>query len=164
MITIRAARAEDHPTLWALNALPFKGATADPAVPLPLSPAPTPPAGFPDLADVERSFTAAGGAFLVAELDGHVVGTGGIRLRPDGSADVLRVRVHPATRRRGVGRALMTALETSAAERGAREAILDTTTEQPEAVAFYEALGYEENARETRPEWTWTLIWFRKVL
>ena len=164
MITIREARAEDHPTLWALNALPFKGATADATVPLPLPPTPSPPAGFPDLADVERSFTALGGAFLVAEVEGHLAGMGGIRLRPDGSAEVLRVRVHPATRRRGVGRALMTALETSAADRGAREAILDTTTEQPEAVAFYEALGYEEIGRETRPEWTWTLIWFRKRL
>lgn len=180
-VIVRDAEARDHGQMWALNSLPFEGRTADPTVPLPLAPHDEPPAGFPDLADVQTSFQQAGGHFLVAELaepaepagpaglaevDGAVVGMAGIRpsATHQGRADVLRVRVHPATRRRGVGRALMDELEARARVDGHRELFLDTTPEQPEAIAFYEALGYREVGREARAEWTWTLIFFAKDL
>jgi ribosomal protein S18 acetylase RimI-like enzyme len=39
---------------------------------------------------------------------------------------------------------------------------LDTATNQPEAVAFYRALGYVEVGRANRPEWSWTLVYFVK--
>jgi hypothetical protein len=45
--------------------------------PDPLPVATEPPANFPDLADIEGTFLATGGEFLVAELDGHLVVTGG---------------------------------------------------------------------------------------
>ncbi|GAA0447165.1 hypothetical protein Ade02nite_85380 [Paractinoplanes deccanensis] len=150
--------------LWALNALPNIGDTADPTVPIPLPPAAAPPATFPDLADVEETFLAKGGDFLVAELDGHVVGMGGYRPDPDGGAEVLRVRVHPATRRRGIGRALMTELEERAAGHGLTTMRLDTATNQPAAMAFYEGLGYREVGRERQPGWTWTLVYYVKAL
>ncbi|MGI5238213.1 GNAT family N-acetyltransferase [Dactylosporangium sp. CA-139066] len=164
MMTLRRFRDGDAPTLWALNALPNTGATADPTVPLPLPPGDRPPAGFPDLADVRAGFLEAGGEFLVIELDSHLVGMGGIRPDEHGRANVLRVRVHPATRRRGIGRALMGALEQRAWDLGLRTMFLDTATNQPEAMAFYEALHYEEIGRETRPEWTWTLVYYAKSL
>ena len=72
------------------------------------------------------------------------------------------VRVHPATRRQGIGRALMSALEERAAQFGLRSMVLDTALNQPEAMAFYERLGYREAGRETRPGWTWTLIYYVK--
>jgi ribosomal protein S18 acetylase RimI-like enzyme len=58
----------------------------------------------------------------------------------------------------------MKELEERATRLGFSEAELDTATNQPDAVAFYRALGYEELAQETRPEWTWTLLYFRKTL
>ncbi|GAA5199089.1 GNAT family N-acetyltransferase [Rugosimonospora acidiphila] len=162
MLTLRRFRDGDEPVLWALNALPNIGATANPSVPLPLPPAAGPPAGLPDLADVRGGFLDAGGDFLVAELDGHLVAMGGIRPGTGGRAEVLRIRVHPATRRRGIGRALMTALERRAAELGLRGTYLDTATNQPEAMAFYRGLGYREVGRERRPEWSWTLVYYVK--
>ncbi|WP_203917771.1 GNAT family N-acetyltransferase [Rugosimonospora africana] len=164
MLTIRRFRDPDAPVLWALNALPNIGATADGSIPLPLPPAAAPPVGFPDLADVTRSFVHTGGDFLVGELDGHLVAMGGIRPGTGGVAEVLRIRVHPATRRRGIGRALMTGLERRAVELGMRGTHLDTATNQPEAMAFYESLGYREIGREHRPEWTWTLVYYAKTL
>jgi ribosomal protein S18 acetylase RimI-like enzyme len=164
MVTVRGFRSTDTPTLWALNALPNIGATADATVPLPLPPAAQPPAGVPDLADVRSGFVAAGGDFLVAELAGALVGMGGIRPGTGGRAEVLRIRVHPATRRRGVGRALMTALERRAVELGMRQAHLDTATNQPEAMAFYRSLGYREIGREHQPGWSWTLVYYLKTL
>jgi ribosomal protein S18 acetylase RimI-like enzyme len=164
MLTVRRFREADAPMVWALNDLPNIGATADPTVPLPLPPAPWPPAAFPDLADIPGGYLRGGGDFRVAEVDGHVAGTGGVRFGADQRAEVLRVRVHPAARRRGVGRALMTALERAALRHGMREAHLDTATNQPEAMAFYTALGYAEVGREHRPEWSWTLVYYAKNL
>jgi ribosomal protein S18 acetylase RimI-like enzyme len=161
---VRRFRDTDAPVLWALNALPNIGETADPGVPIPLLPAVTPPASFPDLADVEASFLARGGEFLVVELDGHIVCMGGFRPGVEACAEVLRVRVHPATRRRGIGRALMAELEQRAAQRGLRAMCLDTATNQPEAMAFYQGLGYREVGRECRPGWTWTLVYYVKTL
>ena len=164
MVVVRRFRDTDAPVLWALNALPNIGETADSGVPIPLLPAVTPPAGFPDLADVGASFLAQGGEFLVVELDGHIVGMGGFRPGVDACAEVLRVRVHPAIRRCGIGRALMAELEQRAAQRGLRAMCLDTAANQPEAMAFYRGLGYREVGRECRPGWTWTLVYYVKTL
>jgi ribosomal protein S18 acetylase RimI-like enzyme len=164
VMTVRRFRDGDAGVLWALNALPNIGETADPTVPIALAAAVEAPAGFPDLADVGASFLAEGGEFLVVELDGHVVGMGGYRLDGDACAEVLRVRVHPATRRRGIGRALMAELERRAAGEGLRSMRLDTATNQPAAMAFYRGLGYREVRREHRPGWTWTLVHYAKTL
>lgn len=164
MLRVRQYRSSDAPIVWALNDIPHHGPTADSSVPLPLVPVHRPPREFPDLAHIEYAFIEAGGDFLVAELDGHLVGMGGFRANDNGQAQVLRVRVHPAVRRRGVGAQVMAALEQRAGELGFREAFLDTSTHQPEAMAFYESRGYLELGRETRPGWSWTLVFYTKTL
>jgi len=164
MMSVRRARAYDGPVLWTLNNLPNVGSTADPTIPLALPPAEEPPVGWPDLANVVESFVGVGGDFVVAELDGHLVGMAGYKPNGDGTATVLRVRVHPACRRKGIGAALMGEVERSATHAGFRKLVLDTADNQPEAVAFYKALGYTETGRETHPDWTWTLVYFAKLL
>jgi len=161
---IRDARPADAPILWTLSTLPNIGDTADPSMPLALPPAAAAPLSFPDLADVQAGFVAVGGAFLVAERSGHVVGMAGFRPDARGRVEVLRVRVHPAARRLGIGRALMAGIEARASAAGFAVAFLDTATNQPEAVGFYRGLGYAEVGRETRPEWSWTLVYFAKRL
>lgn len=163
--TVRTAGPADLPVLWAMAVLPNLGATADRSVPVPLPPALGPPAEFDDLCCPASTFTAVGGDFVVAEMDGHIVGMGGFRPADlPRRVKVLRVRVHPARRRRGIGRELMAVLESRAARRGFQEAWLDTATNQPEAMAFYESLGYIEVARERRPGWHWTLVYYLKRL
>lgn len=164
MTTIREYLPRDAPVLWTLSTLPNIGETAVPSAPLDLPAAPAAPIQFADLADISANFITPGGAFLVAEHDGHLVGMGGFRPNARGQAEVLRVRVHPALRRVGVGRALMEDLEARAAARGLSEMFLDTATNMPEAMAFYQALGYRETGRETRPEWSWTLVYYIKQL
>ena len=167
MITVRVAAADDLPVVWPLSVLPNVGHTADPAVPFPLPPAESfPPAAFGDVADPDRSFAGAGGELLVADLDGHIAAMGGFRpvAGVPGRVEILRVRVHPARRRRGLGRALMMRLEADAAALGYQHAWLDTAANQPEAMAFYTGIGYRETGRETRPDWDWTLVYFGKDL
>lgn len=164
MVIVRRYEPRDARRVWALSAVPNIGRTADPTMPLDLTLPEDPPGAFPHLADVESAFHAAGGDFLLVESDGHLVGMGGIRPNTSRQAEVLHVRVHPATRRRGIGRLLVQALEHRAAELGFDELHLDTATNQPEAVAFYEALGYRRVGEETRPGWSWTLVYFSKQL
>ncbi|HVM14352.1 MAG TPA: GNAT family N-acetyltransferase [Egibacteraceae bacterium] len=159
MANVRRFEPRDREAVWALADIPFKGYTADPIAPIPL-PVPDGPGHWRDLVSPERTFLAMGGEFLVAELDANIVGMGGIRSNERREAEIMRVRVHPAVRRQGVGRALMDALEQRAADLGFRVMHLGTTVEQPEAIAFYRSLGYKEIGREAFP--TWVLVYFTK--
>ena len=164
-VQVRPATSSDRGRIWALNGIPNVGATADPSYSLDLATPDGPPPEFPDLADVPDSFVSAGGDFFVVEdEDGRLVGMGGYKLIADSEAQVLRVRVHPARRRLGIGRWLMKAIEAAAQQSGVRRMVLETAQNQPEAIAFYESIGYEQTGTESRPEWTWTLVWFAREL
>jgi len=82
------------------------------------------------------------GLFLVAEVDGEPAGCGAWRAMPGGGAEIKRVYVEPAFRRRGVARLVVAALEGSAAAAGHPEVVLNSGREQPEALALYADLGY----------------------
>jgi GNAT superfamily N-acetyltransferase len=109
---------------------------------------------------LERSIARERGddeVWLVAELDGEVGGTASGRVvRPAEDAGFELVRnagrarlvvealiVGAEHRRRGVGRALMAAVESWGRWRGAKVALLDTYARSPMSVPFYETLGYE---------------------
>lgn len=82
------------------------------------------------------------GIFLVAEVDGVPAGCGAWRALPSGAAEIKRVYVEPAFRRRGVARLVVASLEGSAAAAGHPEVVLNSGREQPEALALYADLGY----------------------
>lgn len=163
-VVLRRADAADASRLCALNSLPNVGYTADPNLPLDAPRSAGGPGSFSDLSDVAATFFGIGGEFLVAEHDGYVVGMGGYKPTAPDSVEILRVRVHPAMRRRGVGRVLIRGLEDHARVAGFRRAHLDTADNQPEALAFYQGLGYTEVGRETQPDWNWTLVFFETAL
>lgn len=165
-IEVRSFEADDLPALWALAHLPDAGVTEDPSVPVPLPVRRVPPTGPADLVDPQRAVLAVGGELLVATYDGHLVGVGGLRPvhgRPR-LGRVVRLRVHPAVRRRGAGRRLMEALEDAARRRGLTDLLLDVGDHQPEALAFYRALGWSETWRETQPEAHWQTVWHHRSL
>ncbi|MCW2787407.1 MAG: GCN5-related N-acetyltransferase [Marmoricola sp.] len=90
------------------------------------------------------------GAFHVGYLDGVAVATGAWRRRTDvlalgstSTAEIKRMYVAPAARGRGLARAMLAHLETTAAAAGTEVMILETGTAQPEAIALYESSGYE---------------------
>ncbi|GAA3753917.1 GNAT family N-acetyltransferase [Salinactinospora qingdaonensis] len=91
-------------------------------------------------------FAAPGGAVLVVEVAGAVVAGGAFR-RVDGvTCEFKRIWTAAGQRRRGWGRRLMAELEAQAGAYGYRRVVLTTGPSQPEAVAMYEALGYELEA------------------
>lgn len=83
---------------------------------------------------------------LVGEAGGEDVGTVAVRWHrmPNGppAAEIKRLYVVPSRRREGFSRVLMGAAESAARRAGATRIVLETGTEQPEAIALYRAIGY----------------------
>jgi len=95
-------------------------------------------------------FEDPGGAFFVGYLDGVPTATGAWRLRTDvtalgrsAAAEIKRMYVAPTGRCRGLARLMLAHLEQTAVQAGADVMILETGTEQPEALALYSSEGYE---------------------
>jgi GNAT superfamily N-acetyltransferase len=111
--------------------------------------------GGPDETPLDTGvFEPPRGAFFLAyDADGPAgvaVAMGGWRFRDDVRpwglspvAEVKRMYVVPAARRRGHAQAMLRHLEDTAREQGAAVMVLETGTEQPEAIAMYVAAGYE---------------------
>jgi len=92
--------------------------------------------------DIARKQAARDGLFLVAEMDGSVVGT--LMAGYDGHRGSINYGgVRPANRKMGIGRALMSAAEDRLLERGCPKVNLQIRTDNLEAVEFYRRLGYE---------------------
>jgi GNAT superfamily N-acetyltransferase len=100
--------------------------------------------GGPDETPVDpRTFDLPEGAFLVAELDGQLVGCAGLRRHENETAELKRMYVRASHRRRGLARVLLSAAEDQARKLGYRRLVLETGSEQPEALALYLASGYQ---------------------
>lgn len=107
------------------------------------------PGGFdPDLALAARDeeLVAPNGTFLVARVEARAVGCGALRKLESMTAEVKHMWVDPAARGRGVGRALLGALEDAARVLGCTAARLDTSSHLPEALRLYRSSGYLETA------------------
>lgn len=110
-----------------------------------------------DLPAVERLLSANGlivddvatgiGDFLVAEVDGDVIGTIGLEVRAP-YALLRSAAVEPSRHRGGLGSALVTDLIAAARARGVRALYLFT----PGAAAFFERHGFVRTTRDTIPE------------
>lgn len=129
-ITIRPATPEDAAAIHRLN-VAFNDARATPAY----------------IAESIR-LRAQFEQLFVAELAGEVVGTAALRLLPcaldpEPYAELTELYVAEAARRRGVGHALVRAVEEAARVGGARRLILLTAWRNGTAHQFYHALGYQ---------------------
>ncbi|MFG3266026.1 MULTISPECIES: GNAT family N-acetyltransferase [Streptomyces] len=91
------------------------------------------------------------GVYLIAydELD-RPIATGGWRSQDengegneDGDAELKRMFVVKQARGRGLARRMLAELETDARAAGRLRMVLETGTEQPEAIALYTSSGYE---------------------
>ncbi len=100
-----------------------------------------------DLADRLREAVEAGDVeVLAARAEGQMLGVALLAYRLNVSAgerfaSVEDLYVRPEDRRRGVGRALLEAVDELCAERGI--SYVEAQVEETEAELFYSALGYE---------------------
>ena len=88
-------------------------------------------------------FAPPHGTFLVGfDAGGAAVCGGGVKRLDDRAAEIKRMYVLPAARRRGHARTLLHALEDAARDLGYSTVRLDTGPQQAHAQALYEAEGY----------------------
>ncbi|MEU7874736.1 MarR family winged helix-turn-helix transcriptional regulator [Dactylosporangium sp. NPDC049140] len=94
----------------------------------------------------DEELTPPAGVLLVATLHHEPVGCGALKFHGDAPAEVKRMWVSPAARGLGLGRRLLSELETTAATAGARALRLETNASLTEAIALYRSAGFEEVA------------------
>jgi ribosomal protein S18 acetylase RimI-like enzyme len=117
-------------------------------------------------------FPREGITVLLAEREDRIVGT--VQLLDAESAngahrgEVAKLLVHPAWRRRGIARALMTALEAEAREREKTLLVLDTREGDP-SNDLYHALSFREAgripgwARDASGALSTTVFWYKPL-
>ena len=85
-------------------------------------------------------------SYLVAEEDGAVVGHAVVSAVGD-DAELQRIAVDPAYRRRGLATALLAAAEDLVGALGATRLLLEVREDNSAATAFYEGRGFVEVGR-----------------
>jgi ribosomal protein S18 acetylase RimI-like enzyme len=151
-ISLRQYRDTDNSLVWDLHTTVLKetGAFVDD------------PALDADLLDIRRFYLQNGGDFLLAELNGQVIGMGACTVISADAAEIARMRVLGAHQGRGIGRQILDALESSAKSRGIKRFILNTTDMQPLAQKFYIKNGYRETSRAAEKDLT--RIYYEKMV
>lgn len=89
-------------------------------------------------------FLPPGGALRLARLDGRPAGCVALRPLEPGVAEVKRLYVRPAARRRGVGRALVETALAAAEQLDYQMCRLDVVADRAPAVRLYQSLGWRE--------------------
>jgi len=84
------------------------------------------------------------GAFVVAYMDGVAVGCGAVRKMEGETAELKRMYVAPEARGKGIGRAVLEALEAEARRLGVKTLLLETGIRQAAATAMYRSAGYRD--------------------
>jgi GNAT superfamily N-acetyltransferase len=82
------------------------------------------------------------GAFLIAWRAEKPIGCGAIRQIEERTGELKRMYVAPEERGRGIGRAILQALEGEARALGISRVVLETGVRQREALALYERAGF----------------------
>ena len=97
----------------------------------------------------EKAILEAGGAILMAEYDGTVAGTAGLRKVGESTYEFTKMAVDENFRRRGIAEALCYACIDKAKELGATSLILYSNTLNAEAIKLYEKIGFRHIAVES---------------
>ena len=95
----------------------------------------------PDLEDIQTSY--GGAQFLVARLEGKIVGCGALVTRAEGVGEIVRMSVSINYRRLGIGGKILQTLVDKASSLGIQKIILETTSTWQEVMAFYRSFGFK---------------------
>ena len=129
-VRLRGYQAQDFPALFRLDEICF-------AMPFRFS-----AGALKRFAETKRA------RVVVAEADGRAVGFCIVHIEPSRggcSGYVVTLDVAPEWRRQGIARRMMLNAEATVRGEGCRSMLLHVFTENPEAIRFYERLGFQRS-------------------
>jgi len=94
------------------------------------------------LTNPDKAILEPGGAILMAEYEGMVVGTAGLRKVDEYSFEFTKMAVNENFRRRGIAEAICYACFHKAKALGAERVILYSNTKNAGAIKMYEKIGF----------------------
>jgi putative acetyltransferase len=106
---------------------------------------PEPGATDADLEDIEQSYFARGGTFLVLEdQDGSIIGAYGLYPLENQTCELRKMYLSSSHRGKGLGKLLLDDALSRARQLGFRKMVLETASVLKEAIALYKSYGFAE--------------------
>jgi ribosomal protein S18 acetylase RimI-like enzyme len=102
----------------------------------------------PDLDNIWQHYVAPGNIFVVAEIDGQIVGSGALIEEAEGIGRLVRMSVSPSHQRRGIGRTLVQHLIKKAQEQGHHRLLVETNNDWHDAIGLYQSCGFCQYDRD----------------
>jgi ribosomal protein S18 acetylase RimI-like enzyme len=102
----------------------------------------------PDLDDIWQHYVVPGNIFVVAELNGRVVGSGALIKETKENGRLVRMSVSTDCQRRGIGRMLVQHLIQKAREQGYQYLFVETNHDWYDAISLYQSCGFGEYERD----------------
>lgn len=103
----------------------------------------------PDLKDIGTHYNRD--TFLVASLDGEIIGSGALVRQTDQIAEIVRMSVAPDLRRRGIATSILRGLYQEAQRLGFHRIVLETTSTWHEVIQFYLKFGFRITHHQEGP-------------
>ncbi|MHC4225890.1 MAG: GNAT family N-acetyltransferase [Planctomycetota bacterium] len=106
---------------------------------------PDPQATDADLEDIEQSYFARGGTFLVLEEEnGSIIGAYGLYPLENQTCELRKMYLSSSHRGKGLGKLLLDDALLRARRLGFRKMVLETASVLKEAIALYKSYGFAE--------------------
>lgn len=102
----------------------------------------------PDLDDIAANYVDRGSTFLVAEIDGKLVGTAALVTERKDTGRIVRMSVSQMYRRKGIGRVLVSHLLDVARQKGFVQIRVSTDNGWEDAIGLYGHCGFTEFKRD----------------
>ncbi len=102
----------------------------------------------PDLDDITANYLACGHTFLIAEIDGELVGTGALMTESEKVGRIVRMSVSHNHRRNRIGQALVARLLEIAKQKRFSEIKISTDVGWDDAIGLYNHCGFTETHRD----------------
>jgi ribosomal protein S18 acetylase RimI-like enzyme len=96
----------------------------------------------PDLDDIQAHYVDPGHHFVLAEVDGQIIGTGALIAEGPQTGRLVRMSVDAKFRGRGIGKALVRHLIGVARERSYTRLLTETNDDWYDAIGLYRACGF----------------------
>jgi GNAT superfamily N-acetyltransferase len=97
----------------------------------------------PDLDDIQAHYVDPGHHFVLAEIDGQIIGTGALIEEGSQTGRLVRMSVDASYRGRGIGKRMVMYLADVARERGYTRLVTETNDDWYDAIGLYCACGFE---------------------